>query len=156
MSRLEERYRSVLRTLPAAYRQRWEDDMVDTFLASAEAGVEDDEARDYLHDCGRPGRSEVASVVALAVRLRLGGTDAPPRSFLWGEAVRTVALVGLLVHAVLATLAAGTMLWLAGTFPALPAPPAGPQFTTPEGWRVAWSLTGLIWVAAYVSLVLNR
>jgi hypothetical protein len=34
MSRIEERYRFVLRLLPVSYRQRWEEDMVASFLES--------------------------------------------------------------------------------------------------------------------------
>lgn len=33
---LEHRYRRLLRLLPAGYRQAWEEDMVTTFLHSAE------------------------------------------------------------------------------------------------------------------------
>jgi hypothetical protein len=98
VNRLEQRYRVVLRTLlPASYRKLWEEDMVATFLESMAS--DDAEAAEYLADYGRPSWSEVASVAALAVRLRLGAANAPLRSGAWGEAVRLVALMGLLVHA---------------------------------------------------------
>jgi hypothetical protein len=118
---LEQRYRLVLRTLlPASYRRVWEEDMVATFLESM--ATENAEAAEYLADFGRPSWSEVASVAALAVRLRLGAADAPRRSGAWGEAVRLVALMGLLVHAA-ATIEAGSMLWLGGRVDWLSAPP---------------------------------
>ena len=49
--------------------------MVATFLESMAS--DDAEAAEYLADYGRPSWSEVASVAALAVRLRLGAADAP-------------------------------------------------------------------------------
>ncbi|MGK5741455.1 hypothetical protein [Micromonospora sp. URMC 103] len=76
MSRLEERYRFILRLLPAAYRQEWEDDMVAAFLRSMDTG--DPETTAYAADYGRPSLSEVASIVSLAVRLRLGGLTRHP------------------------------------------------------------------------------
>jgi hypothetical protein len=79
VNRLEQRYRLVLRTLlPASYRKLWEEDMVATFLESMDS--DDAEAAEFLADYGRPGWSEVASVAALAVRLRLGAAEAPLRS----------------------------------------------------------------------------
>jgi hypothetical protein len=108
MTRLEGRYRRVLRLLlPAAYLREWEDEMVATFLESVRVDDPDDAA--YLADFGRPGWSETASVAALAVRrrpgtarLRLGAGGASPRDLAWGEAARIVALVGVLAHAVAA------------------------------------------------------
>jgi hypothetical protein len=87
MSRLEQRYRLVLRVLlPAAYRKAWEEDMVATFLDSVDS--DDAEAAEYVADYGRPSWSEVASVARLAARLRLGAAGAPPRYVAWGQAVR--------------------------------------------------------------------
>lgn len=84
MSRLEQRYRLVLRVLlPAAYRNAWEEDMVATFLDSVDS--DDAEATEYAVDCRRPSSSEVASVASLAVRLRLGAAGAPPRYVAWGR-----------------------------------------------------------------------
>ena len=154
---LEGRYRRVLRLLPAAYRAVWEEEMVATFLDSMAS--DDPEEHEWLTHCGRPSRSEVASVAALAVRLRLGGTEAPPRSFLWGEAVRLVAQVGLLVNAVGAAGSGGVMLWLAGWLPWPPVPNdiAALASTAPaESWSRLWDLTGLCWIAAYFALLVGR
>jgi hypothetical protein len=110
MSVLEDRYRSVLRMLPASYRAVWEEEMVATFLETL--ATDDVEEAEYRADFGRPGLAEVASVAALATRLRFGGADAAPRSFAWGEAVRRVALVGLLAYAAYATVLSVQRLWL--------------------------------------------
>jgi hypothetical protein len=111
MSRLEQRYRLVLRVLPAAYRKAWEEDMVATFLDSVDS--DDAEAAEYAADYGRPSWSEVATVASLAVRRCLGAAGAPPRYVAWGQTVRLVALTGLLVNAAAATIEAGSTLWLA-------------------------------------------
>ena len=66
MSVLEDRYRSVLRMLPASYRAVWEEEMVSTFLASMDP--DDIDEAEFRADFGRPGFSEVASVAGLAVR----------------------------------------------------------------------------------------
>ncbi len=71
MSRLEERYRRVLRLLPAGYRRQWEDDMVAAFLETMQTG--DAETDEYLADHGRPSLAEMTSILSLAVRLRIGG-----------------------------------------------------------------------------------
>jgi hypothetical protein len=142
MTELERRYRRVLRLLPGPYRQAWEEDMVATFLAGAVPA--DPEAAAFVTDYGRPDWSEVVSVVGLAVRLRLGGADAPPRYLAWGNAVRLVALVGLLVHAVNALAGVGALLWLPERFPAV---------AMPSGTVTVLALLGLSWVAAYLALV---
>ncbi|MEV0069863.1 hypothetical protein [Amycolatopsis sp. NPDC050768] len=176
MTELERRYRAVLRLLPQWYRERWEEDMVATFLAGelgrvevgnpfvtgeivndgavdfdhaglgsalddlaearetaggdvtlagatgptsgtgdvgASAGLESgnqsaasevgdpatlDQA-EYAAEFGRPALAEVASVAALALRLRLGGGGAPERSLAVGAGVRVAVLGGLLVLA---------------------------------------------------------
>jgi hypothetical protein len=156
VTRLEQRYRLVLRTLlPASYRKVWEEDMVATFLESMD--TDDAEAAEYLADFGRPSWSEVASVAALAVRLRLGATGAPPRSVAWGQAVRLVALMGLLVHAAAATIDAGSTLWLAGRIGWLPAPPADWASAIPlSAWHTVSSIAGLLWLPAYVGLLLGH
>ncbi|AIG74576.1 Hypothetical protein AJAP_08355 [Amycolatopsis japonica] len=140
MNRLEERYRRVLRLLPASYRQAWEEDMVATFLHSEMP--EDAEDAEFAVDHGRPSWPEVASVVALAVRLRLGGDGAPLRYLVWGETVRRLALVGLLVQAVAALVGIGAWLW-------------SPSVTNPIPADVQ-TLLGLVWVAAYLCLVTGR
>ncbi|MFI6823115.1 hypothetical protein ACIBJE_19480 [Micromonospora sp. NPDC050187] len=154
-SRLEERYRSVLRLLPAAYRQRWEEDMVAAYLDSVDTG--DPETTADILDCGRPNLSEVASIVSLAVRLRLGGTDAPPRAYARGQAVRLATLAAVLAHAVMATGGIAGTLWLSGSIAWLPAVPPDLAFTPPSStWHAAWGLAGYAWVPAYVALVLGH
>ena len=157
MSRLEQRYRLVLRVLlPAAYRKAWEEDMVATFLDSVDS--DDAEAAEYAADYGRPSWSEVASVASLAVRLRLGtAAGASPRCVAWGQAVRLVALMGLLVSAAAATIEAGSTLWLAGRLGWLSAPPADwTPGMPPSAWHTVWSLAGLLWLPAYVGLLLGH
>ncbi|MEV6033748.1 hypothetical protein AB0L65_21510 [Nonomuraea sp. NPDC052116] len=92
MSLLEQRYRSVLRLLPASYRAEREEEMVDAFMELS--GEAPDEANP------RPRWGEIASVLSLSLRVRLGGPGASPRFVAWGEAVRLVALLGLGYQAV--------------------------------------------------------
>lgn len=159
-SRLEERYRLVLRLLPAVYREAWEEEMVAAFLESMAA--DDPEDAEYLADYGRPRWSEVTSVVALAVRLRIPSVrlrfgavaNAPARYVAWGEAVRRVALVGLLVHAVLAAIGLGTLLWLAGRVPFVPpAPVDWTDQTLADRWHIGYTLVASAWVPAYLALL---
>lgn len=103
MSRLETRYRALLRVLPGWYRSQREEEMVATFLATQEIDLE------YAW----PGWSETARVVALAVRLRLRAPDAPARSFAWRQAARLVAVLGLLAKAILVLLGWGWLAWAA-------------------------------------------
>lgn len=142
MNQLERRYRRVLKVLPTPYRQAWEEDMVATFLAGAVPADPEDAA--FATDYGRPNRSEVASVFGLAVRLRLGVVGTSPRYRAWGEAVRLVALVGLLVHAVNALAGLGSLLLLPERFPTL---------AVSNQTVAVWALLGLAWVAAYLALV---
>ncbi len=155
MSALEDRYRGVLRLLPASYRDVWEEEMVATFLDSV--ATDDVDEAEYLDDFGRPSWSEVGSVVALAVRLRLGGPDAPPRSFVWGEAVRTVGLVGLLTFALTFPMGLAQTLWIAGGLPlpaaTLDALAASPP---PDGWSTVWLAAGALWLMAFLLLVTGR
>ncbi len=155
MSALEDRYRQVLRMLPASYRHAWEDEMVVTFLESVH--TDDVEEAEYGAEFGRPGVAEVASVAALSLRLRLGGPEAAPRSFAWGEAVRRVALVALLTQAVLATMLEGY--WIAGTIPWPPVPDRLAALATPpptDALGAVLGHAGLVWVGAYLALVLGR
>ncbi|MBB5773844.1 hypothetical protein [Nonomuraea jabiensis] len=92
MNLLEQRYRSVLRLLPASYRAEREEEMVDAFMELS--GEAPDEANP------RPRWGEIASVLSLSLRVRLGGPGASPRLVAWGEAVRLVALLGLGYQAV--------------------------------------------------------
>ncbi|MCX4472483.1 hypothetical protein OOK41_19610 [Micromonospora sp. NBC_01655] len=155
MSRLEERYRLVLRLLPAGYRQEWEDDMVAAFLESMDD--DDPETAEYAADYGRPGLAEVASIVSLAVRLRLGGSQAPARSYAWGQAVRLATLMAMLTHAVMVTASIAVTLWLSGRIAWLPAPAPAWALTPPSGiWHTAWNLAGYAWLPAYLALVLGH
>lgn len=146
-SLLEDRYRRALRLLPASYRQRWEEEMVATFLDGAYAAHPDDPEGVEL---GKPDREELASIVALAVRLRLGGVGTAPRPFAWGEAVRLIALVGLLAQAVTATVSVVIMVWTSHQQPELP---PGVEFPAPSPALQWWNLTVLLWVPAYLALL---
>ena len=86
------------------------------------------------------------------MRLRLGGAGAPPRYAAWGDAVRLVALLGLLAHAVSAALVVGSALWVARWLPAVPPPP--PMWTT-DVWQVVSSALGAGWIMTYLVLVLG-
>jgi hypothetical protein len=155
VSRLAERYRFVLRLLPADYRQEWEEDMVAAFLDSMDTG--DPETTAYLADHGRPSLSEVASIVSLAVRLRLGGADASPRSYAWGQAVRLATLMAMLTQAVMVTASIAVALWLSGKIAWLPAPVPELALTPPrDAWHTTWNLAGYAWLPAYVALVLGH
>jgi hypothetical protein len=161
VTRLEQRYRRVLGLLPAAYRDLWEEEMVAAFLESLDTA--DAEAAQYAADFGRPSWPEVASVAALAMRLRLGtlglyrrGAGAPPRAAVWGQAVRLAALVGMLANAVAATIGLGSALWLAGKLWWLPAPPAdGAPATLSGTWQAVLTIAGFLWLPAYVGLLLG-
>jgi hypothetical protein len=139
VNRLEERYRRVLRLLPASYRTVWEDDMVATFLASVH--TDDPDEADHLADFGRPSWSELASVVALAVRLRVGTTDAPPRYAAWSEAIRRSVQAVMLVHAAFAVVATAITLL-----------PAGSGQET----QLFSAVIGLLWLPALLALVSGR
>ncbi len=146
MTPLERRYRRLVRLLPAGYRAEWEEDMVGTFLSSRRQGdpdVDPDFDSDFDAEYGRPDWREVASVAGLAVRLRLGGVHAPPRSFVRGEVVRGVALAGLLVHAVGAVVGVVSLLLAQVRFPA---------YAVSDVDTVA-ALLGLLWAGSYLALV---
>ncbi|MBL1097691.1 hypothetical protein [Streptomyces coffeae] len=98
---LEDRFRAVLRVLPAYYRREREEEMVDTFLS-------DYEPLDEEAELGRPRLREVAGVLHLAVRTRLAGHGAPARYVAYGRAARLVGLLGV------ALLAASTAVNLLG------------------------------------------
>jgi hypothetical protein len=160
VNRLEERYRRVLRVLPADYRARWEEEMVEAYLASVE--TDDPDRAEFLAEFGRPSLPEVYSVVALSVWLRLGLAGSPSaRSAAWGGAVRFVALAWVLVGAATATVLFLEPLWmvLAALWPAAPPvpyvapPPPGPM-TGLAG--VVWQFAPLGWIVAFAALLLGR
>lgn len=149
---LERRYRTLLRLLPAPYRRAWEDEMVTEFLESMRP--DDPEDAEYLADYGRPPLPEVASVLALAVRLRLGVTGAPTRYLAWGDAIALVALLGLLAHAVFGLTGVGFRLWAAGELPLLPGPRGQWVLPMPESvWQTAWQLSGLLELPPLLALL---
>ncbi|BFU44766.1 hypothetical protein [Krasilnikovia sp. MM14-A1004] len=149
-SLLEERYRMVLRLLPADYREAWGEDMVASFMQAAYAAAPDDPEGVEI---SRPSIAEAASIAALAVRVRLGGAGAAPRPFSWGEAVRRVALIGLLAHAIGALSGVILVAWALKQLPgAMPLPDAGPAFFGSR-WVALWSFTVLLWLPAYLSAV---
>lgn len=117
MKSLEDRYRRVLSLLPGYYRSEWEEEMVGTFIQSVQ--TDDLDELEYRLMFGRIPMAELGSVVALAARLRLGGSHAPPRSFAWGEAIRIFALVTLLVNA---WIAVANLFWSAWFLADIPWP----------------------------------
>jgi hypothetical protein len=156
MSALEDGYRRVLRLLPAAYRADREEEMVAAFLDSA--GRSDD-AHSQEEDLRRPSWPEIGSVVALAVRVRLGGAGAGPRSVAWGQTVRLVALLGLAFQAAMSWVYFGGLMRIYGL---IGAPlvdieqVAGPAGSGERLWHLAQNLAGGLWVAAFVTLVGGR
>jgi hypothetical protein len=136
-SPLEQRYRRVLRLLPAGYRQAWEEDMVASFLQSAEDTRSD-----------RPTLGERLSVVWLATRLRLNGSHAAPGWAVWYHVVYGIGLLVLLYQAVAATATAGSTVGFLATS----------EFGVGR-WYAPSLLSrfvGLLWVAAFACLVLRR
>ena len=155
MSRgLERRYRRVLRLLPGYYRDKWEQDMVAAFLDSWLTGDPyDDEC--ILEVC-KPTWPEVASVVALAARLYLGGAATPRRYFAWGQAVRRAVLAVLLVHAVLGLEVLVRTAWSRRLF-GVPAPPAILAVAARGGvWPTVYDLVNVAWVVIFVTLALGH
>ncbi|XVQ82115.1 hypothetical protein ACQP2K_24985 [Microbispora siamensis] len=149
---LEERYRRWLRLLPASYRAEREEEMVSAFMEGAQPGRAG-------HDDQRPRFLEIASVAALALRLRLGGPGSPPRSYLWGEVVRRAALLGLVFWTMIGGLYAGQAVLTYGIpVDALPDGVTGigdPE--SPERLRLVLAdLVPLLWAAGLGALVRGR
>ncbi|ETK38090.1 hypothetical protein [Microbispora sp. ATCC PTA-5024] len=144
MSLLEDRYRWVLRLLPASYREGREEEMVAAFLEGS-PGAGDD---------ARPRWPEVASVAALAVRVRLGGPSSTARSAAWGQAVRLAATFALAYWAVLGVAFAISSLVddVAGPGSRAASPPDGAAWP----WSLAAGLSPLLWAAAFAALALAR
>lgn len=141
VSRLERRYRRLLRLLPAYYRAAWEQDMVATFLATKEPDDPDDAP--IVAEYGSPSFAEVRSVLALAVRLRLGVPGGPAKYLVTGAAVRLIGLLGLLFLAV--TALTDLLFWL------------------PTAWRLnniesaaLVRLLALAWVPAFCCVLFGR
>lgn len=155
MTRLEERYRSLLRLLPAWYRQAWGDDMVAAFLESMDRD-DDPEAASFVAEYGRPPLSEVASVVALAIRLRVGAVDAPPRPYAWGQAVRLAVLMTMLVNAAASLTGIAITVWLSGRISWLPTPPPDAIPALGGPLNVAWRFAGDAWLPAFIALIFGH
>ena len=151
---LEQRYRRVLRLLPAYYRQQWEEDMVAAFLDSWLTG--DQETDDYITKVARPGWAEVGSVAGLAARLYLGGAGAPRRYFAWGQAVRRAVLTVMLVHAAAALEAFVLLVWTHRLFGWLPAAPANIPLAPSGGiWPTTGYAVDCAWLLVFGMLVLG-
>jgi hypothetical protein len=89
MTGLETRYRRMLMVLPAAYRRQRAEEMLSALLDGAAPGQT------------WPRIGEAASLGVLAARLRLGAPGATGRDAVYGQVLRRVALLGLLVQALL-------------------------------------------------------
>lgn len=150
-SLLEQRYRKALLLLPASYRAEREDEMVAVFLEGAgDVGDEDNP---------KPRLSEIASIAALAVRVRLGDTGPAPGRFALGDSVRLVALLGVLYQAALGCLAFIGVLRVYGVLPtpqvdhevAFGAPGSAARLSL-----VISTVVAVVWIACYVTLVRGR
>lgn len=148
---LEQRYRRALRLLPAAYRDAWADDMVATFLEGAYASMPDDPEG---VDVSRPRWGEMASIAALAIRLRLGGIDSPARPRLWGDSVRLAARLGLLAMASLRLSFVLINVWVALRLPGTHLPPGVTGI--PSRWMSITALLGLAAVPAFVFVLYGQ
>jgi hypothetical protein len=154
MTVLEDRYRAVLRLLPASYRAVWEQEMLSTFRDSTRTGdVENDE---LLDDFGRPGITEVASVVALAARLRLTTPAAVASRAVCGHAVRVVALVVLLVNSIALPAAIVQYWWLTTGMPLPEATERALEAHPVADPGADIDLFGVLWVAAFLSLLAGQ
>ncbi|WP_329091303.1 hypothetical protein [Streptosporangium sp. NBC_01469] len=142
MSLLEDRYRHVLRLLPASYRAEREEEMVCAFVEGA-GGLSD-------ADNPRPRWSEIASVAALSVRVRLGGVGAAPRFLAWGDAVRLVAVLGLFFHAAVSCV---WLLSLLRFYGAADQAALGGTESARRLWDIVQTLGYLLWISAFASLV---
>jgi hypothetical protein len=153
---LEQRYRRVLQLLPGYYRDKWEEDMVAAFLDSWLTG--DPGEDDCVLEFGKPAWPEIASVVALAARLYLGGAGTPRRYFAWGQAIRLAVLAATLIQAMRGLDLLMRTGWSRGLLGWLPAPPAGIAPGTPGGILppAAWYLAAYAWIVSFVALVLGR
>ena len=151
MSVLEDRYRTVLRVLPASYRAVWEEEMVSTFLDSTRTGDPDDD--EFIAEYGRPSLTEVASVATLAVRVRLDSPTAAPRIIIGGQAVRVVALVGLLINSVALPAAIVQHWWITTGMPLPASTQAAFEANPPVDTAAGIDVFGVLWIAAYVAVL---
>jgi hypothetical protein len=152
ISLLEERYRRALRLLPAGYRRQWEEDMVAAYLQAAYAS---DPADPEAVELGSPSLAELASIGWLAIRLRLGAAGSTARAFMWGEAVRKVALTGLLIQAVAALVGVTFTVWAAQGLPGLTIPSTAMSGSSPAREGLS-ALASLMWLPAFLALLFNH
>ncbi len=93
MSKLEHRYRRLLKVLPKWYRHDREEEMVGLFLA--------DRTDDLDLEHSWPGWGETGAMLGLAVRTHLAAgsaiTQAPTKAVWRGEVVRALGMIGLLL-----------------------------------------------------------
>ncbi|MFE9899590.1 hypothetical protein [Streptomyces achromogenes] len=148
---LEARYRTVLRLLPAYYRREREEEMVDTYLGDLDLDTQDQ---------SRPTLGEVAGIVALAVRCRLGAPGAPGPYALLGSAVRLFALFAVLLQAASAIVDRALELTWTFTRGAEARQMFVTGFTGADPTRTAvavlsWVLP-LLWTVAYFALLHDR
>lgn len=148
---LEARYRAVLRLLPAYYRREREEEMVETYLGDLDRDTQDQ---------SRPTFGEVASIVALAVRSRLGAAGAPRPYVLLGSGARLFAPAAVLLLA--ASAVVEPILQLTWAFTGADAERqlffsefTDHGFLTGTGTVAQWILP-LGWVAAYFGLLYDR
>lgn len=130
--------------------------MVATYLATT---IPDDpEEAEYVEQCGRPSREERLSILRLAVRLRLGGTGDPPHAQAWGDAVRRVALMGLLANTVSPISGLWHGAWVSGGLGWPPLPPEVREMASvPQSvWQTLLGAATLLWVVAFVAAVLGH
>ena len=153
---LEQRYRRVLRLLPAYYRSTWEQDMVAAFLESSLTGDPDED--EWVMEFSKPPWREITSVVGLAVRLYLGGSAAPRRYFAWGQAVRRAVLAVTLLRAVWSLDVLLLTAWSRRVFSWVPVPPARLAAGAPPGILppAVWWLVAYAWVVSFVALAFGR
>jgi hypothetical protein len=153
---LERRYRRVLRLLPGYYRRAWEQDMVAAFMESSLTG--DPDGDEWTLEFSKPPWREVISVAGLAIRLYLGGADAPRRYFAWGQAVRLSVLALTMLQAVRGLDVLMLTAWSRRVFSWLPVPPARLVAGTPPGIvpPMVWWLVAYAWIVSFAALALGR
>lgn len=133
VSRLERRYRSLLRVLPRWYRVEREEEMVGIFLADRGDGLD--------QEYGWPGWGEAAATAGLAVRVRLGAGRAA------GSVVRLLGLAGLLGQLVPAAQSWSAAVWSGAFGPGA----AGVGGVPPWAW---WA--DVVVLVAFACLVAGR
>ncbi len=150
MSRFENRYRRLLRLLPASYRDVREDEMVSTYMSRNLEGAQDDDV-EILQECGRPNRSESVAIIGLALRLRWADPTGPIRFRVRAGAVRWATLASLAVLAILAARGIlGNILATLGS-QLLPADMDGHPYWHPLDFSNAlqeWAYLG--WIPAFI------